>query len=97
MVKGASGNHLITILATAGGEIFDRQGHPRAFKEAEKRGQEALSFPAQSVLLHTGSTWLLEGTLRTFSYSPTHISMSSNLRLQFFGMFPAEVSVGKQS
>lgn len=49
MVKGASGNHLITILATAGGEIFDRQGHPRAFKEAEKRGREALSFPAQSV------------------------------------------------
>lgn len=49
MVKGASGNHLITILATAGGEIFDRQGHPRAFKEAERRGQEALSFPAQPV------------------------------------------------
>lgn len=44
VVKGASGDRLITIPATARGEIFDRQGHPRAFKDAERRGQEPCHF-----------------------------------------------------
>lgn len=88
MLKGASGDHLVTSPATVRGEIFDRQGHPRAFKDAERRGQEALSLPAQLLLyywlLHTVPSWLFEGTLRTFTYSPTHTSMSSNHRLQFW-------------
>lgn len=52
MVKGASGDHLITVPATARGEIFDRQGHPGAFKDAERRGQEALSLHVQLVLYY---------------------------------------------
>lgn len=98
VVKGASGDRLITIPATARGEIFDRQGHPRAFKDAERRGQEALSLPAQQVpyywLPHTVPTWLFEGTLRAFRYSPTHISMPSNLRLQVLGCFLLKLVLG---
>lgn len=93
MEKGASGHHLIAIQLPRG-EIFDRRVHPRAFKDAERRGQEALSPPAQFVLyywlLHTVPTWLFEN-IQIFTSSFLCYLTS------VFGMFPAEVGVGKQS
>lgn len=89
---------LITIPATAREEIFDSQGHLRAFKDAESRQQEAFSLPAQLVLyywlLHTVPTWLFESTLKIFRYF--YFIFLCNLT-SVFGMFPARVGVGKQS